>query len=183
MAPFKEKAVLDDRKLFSALNPKFVEVESPIQEMWESIASRSSYRLWLRGGSPEIMEGQKELLHRFSENLQQIDFSWALDALDKAMILHQNKQNRGCYGGMPSAGWMSGPNMFGGPTAGQVPEPLPLPWAASASPPLVPSAEVHTQPPSVSSVAPNLDPAPPTGNEELLPPAERSEHAGSDTGH
>lgn len=172
MSPFIEKANLDE-ELFSALNPKFVEVGAPIEEMWGLVMPNV-----LRGfgGSVEKMKWLQELLHRFPKDLKQIDRSWALDALDKAMIFQQVKLFRmepalpyqRCYGGVPSVGGPSASGMMSGSNAsGQLCESLPSPWEVSASPPLLPSAEVHIQPPLISSVAPNLDLAPTTGNEEL----------------
>lgn len=140
--------------------------------MWELVLHGS-------GGNTEIMEDLIILLHRFPDDFNR---SWALDALDKALFFQRRDffgarpklgpplSYRPCGGmpsvGGPSAGEMSGSNISGDPTALRR-----LPWAASASPPLPPSAEAHIQP-SISSVTPNLDPAPTTGNEELPPPGQ-----------
>jgi len=164
-----ENATLDE-ELFSALKLKFVEEGALMEEMWELLMPKTSDISYGFGGNPEKTAGLKELLDRFSEDLKQIDRSWAHDALDKALIFHQNTQSRvvpkpalpyrRSYGGMPSTGgpsaggMMYGSYMFGGPTAGQWSESLPSPWAAGESPPLSP--ELYMRPLStISSLAGN----------------------------
>jgi hypothetical protein len=92
MYPFIEKATLG-KELFITLKPKFVEVGAPLEKMWELVMPKSPYISHAFGGNPETMAGLKELLNRFSEDLEQIDRLWAHDALDEALIFQQNKQS------------------------------------------------------------------------------------------
>lgn len=185
MPPFIENAIPDEDS-FSELQPQFVEVGAPMEEMWRLVMPHLFCGRGF-GGTEEIMVGLKKILRCFPEDFKQNDRSWALDALDKGLIFQQKRRfnvvlnsalpyrrHRGMLsvGGPSAGGIMSGSNMFGGPTAGLLSESLPprLPWAASVSPPLVPSAEVHTQPHRPLAT-------------RSCPPSGRSEHAGSDTGH
>ena len=163
MSPFIENVKLGD-ELSGALQPKFVEVGAPMEDMWELITSKSPY-------ISRIGELTK-LLHRSSDYFKRTDRLWAHYALDEASIFQQAKQlgvvpkpalpyQPYCVGGPsesvggPSARemMMSGSNMFGSPTAGQLVESLPSPWETCSSPPPPPSSssvEVHIYPPSTS---------------------------------
>lgn len=142
MPPFIEKAVPDEGTL-SELQPEFVKAGAPMEEMLELVRPNE-----LRGfgGTSKKMSKLKELLHRFPEGFREIDLLWAQDALDKALILRQEQKKRSRIvpepaGGVPSvggpsaSGMRSGVKISGGPTAGQLSESLPSPWAARASPP------------------------------------------------
>ena len=162
MSLFIEKVNLGD-ELLGALEPKFVEVGAPMEEMWELVTSKSPY-------ISRIGELTK-LLHRSSNYFKRIDRLWAHDALNKASIFQQDKQlgvvpkpalpyraferpyyDRPSIGGPSTDGKIkSGSNTFGGPIALVVE----APWAMGTRPsPSTPSSsslfEGHIHPPSTS---------------------------------
>ena len=187
MIRFSEEVALE-KELFRPLKKKFVELGSPMQEMWKLVMPKTSHRLHRFGGKPETMAKLKMfLLRRSTEVLGENDRFWAHDALDKALNpqhakLHMKSgptlpyQNmRHGYVGMPSVGGASpgGLNMSGVPIADPwmlsgsnifgepIAGPLspPFPQPAGVPPPFpVPWAGVEQRPLSTPPLATSIPP-------------------------
>ena len=91
MTRFIEEVTLDE-ELFSTLKHKFVELGTPMKEMWGLVMPETRDMLHGFGGKPETMTRLKKLLRsQITGPLAKSDRSWARNALDKAMNPRQTK--------------------------------------------------------------------------------------------
>jgi hypothetical protein len=89
--PVVEEITLNNG-LFSGLKQKFVELGTPMEEMWRLVMPESLDMLHGFGGKPETMANLKELLQsQTTEAIGESDRSWACDVLDKALNPQQTK--------------------------------------------------------------------------------------------